>query len=347
MNDLPPGGASGTEVHLQLLVEGLRATGDEVVVFTRPPRSGLARAADVWDPAARRALTRAAASFRPDVLHVHNVVRELSVSVLSAAPGVPKVLTVHDGRLLGDADGQRPALRAYQRARARLDAAVARRQADLVLAVSAPLAARLRAAGFERVREAAAWAEPPCGPTQPAESSHDLVFVGRLDVDKGIDVAVSAFLALEHPTARLLVAGAGSRRAALEALPAARDGRLVLLGKLDRQAVSRLLASVRAVVAPSLPGRRPEGAPLVLVEALVHGRPVVVSDDPGSVWTAGAAGLTAPAGRVDALAEVLRRLLDDDELVRQLSAAARTRAPELLPQAGLGRVRAAYAEVLR
>lgn len=130
VNDLPPGGSSGAEVHLDLLVGALRRAGDEAEVFSRPPRAGAVRMLDAWDPLARRALTAAARRIRPDVLHFHNVVRELSVSVLGAAPGVPRVLTVHDGRLLGDADGRGGALRAYQRLRAPRDAAAARRHVD-------------------------------------------------------------------------------------------------------------------------------------------------------------------------------------------------------------------------
>src|SRR5437764_62132 len=100
VNDLPAGQGGGAEVHLQLLLDGLRSTGDEARVFSRPTRS---RLLDVWDRSARATLAREVVAFRPDVLHFHNVVRELSVAVLGAAPGIPRVVTVHDGRLLGDA----------------------------------------------------------------------------------------------------------------------------------------------------------------------------------------------------------------------------------------------------
>lgn len=347
VNDLPPGGTSGTEVHLALLVDGLRDRGHDVEVFSLPPRAGMGKLADVWDPRSRRALSEQAAAFRPDVLHLHNVVRELSVSVLTAAPGTPRVLTVHDGRLLGDADGQGGALRAYQRGRARLDAAVVRRRADLVLAVSAPLADRLRAAGFSRVRETGTWAAPPSVAPQPPATSTDLLFVGRLDPDKGVEVLVRAFERVQHPTARLLLAGSGSLAPSLPQAAAVRSGRVVLLGAVDRAAVSSLMGTARAVVAPSLPGRRPEGAPLVLAEALVHGRPVVVSDDPGSVWIAGDAGIAVPAGDVSALSRALQNVLDDQGRVARLAAAAQAASVDWLPEAGLDRVLAAYDEVLR
>lgn len=348
VNDRPPGGSSGAEVHLDLLVGALRRAGNDVEVFSRPPRSGGARLLDAWDPVARSALTRAARRMRPDVLHFHNVVRELSVSVLGAAPGVPRVLTAHDGRLLGDADGRGGPLRAYQRLRAPLDAAAVRGQVDQVLAVSRALAARLRAAGFPQVAHAGPWAAAPVAPLVPAADCADLVFVGRLDRDKGVHVLLEAFSGLGHPRARLLLAGSGGAAAALSDSPAVREGRAVLLGTLARDEVSRLLARARALVLPSLPRRRPEGSPLVLAEALVHGRPLVVSDDAGAVELTHdrSCGLVTPAGDVAALAAALSAVLSDDALVRRLAAGASAAAQEHGEPAGLRRVQDAYARVL-
>jgi glycosyltransferase involved in cell wall biosynthesis len=357
VNDLPPGGASGAEVHVELLVDGLRRGGDDVAVHTHGggARRGLSRFADAWDPAARAELDRVVREWQPDVLHFHNVVRELSAAVLGAAPHLPRVLTAHDGRLLGDADGRGAALRLYQsRLRAPVDAAVARRRVDRVLAVSAPLADRLRAAGFPDVVHAPNWAAAPVAPTLPPELSQDVAFVGRLDHDKGVHLLVEAFedAALDRPGARLLLAGAGPLAEPLRRTEAVQSGRVVLLGVLDRAGVSCLLGSARAVALASLPARRPEGAPLALVEGLVHGRPLLVSDDPGCAELAagagsGAAGLVVPAGDRRALADALRRLLADDVLTASLAAGARAAGERHGEQAGLAAVRAAYAHVLQ
>jgi glycosyltransferase involved in cell wall biosynthesis len=341
VNDLPPGGASGAEVHLSLLVEGLRAAGDDVACFSLPARTGLGRFADVWSPAARAALDQEVSSFRPDVLHFHNVVRELSVAVLLAAPDVPRVMTVHDGRLLGDADAHGSLLRAWQRLRSLPERRVARRHAGPLLAVSDPLRSRLVRAGFRDVVQAWPWAADPSSPLLPPGSCRDVVFLGRLDRDKGVDVLVEAFLAASVDGTRLLLAGTGSY------VPPA-DSRIVTLGRLDRPGVSALLAAARVVALPSLPSRRPEGAPLALIEALVHGRPLLVSDDPGCAAVArqGAAGTVVPAGDVTALATALHRLLTQDELITRLAAGAARAAADHSPSAGLARVRAAYARAL-
>jgi glycosyltransferase involved in cell wall biosynthesis len=345
VNDRPPGGDSGAEVHLELLVRGLEARGDTVEVFSGSPRAGIGRLADTWDPRACSRLEARVASFQPDVLHFHNVVRELSVAVLGAAPQTPRVMTVHDGRLLGDADGGNPALRAWQGARSRWERRYARRHCGPVLAVSGPLAARLAAAGFADVQRAWPWAEPPVGALTPPASSRDLLFVGRIARDKGVHLLVEAFLAADRPDARLLLAGTGPLR-----LP--NDPRVVRLGRLSRAEVSAQLGSARAVLLPSLPALRPEGAPLALIEALVHGRPLVVSDDPGcrEVARGGStrpAGLVLPAGDVRMLTMTIGEVLDQDRLVEELAVGAVEAAAEHTPAAGLARVLSAYQQARR
>jgi glycosyltransferase involved in cell wall biosynthesis len=344
VNDLPPGGSSGAEVHLSLLVSGLQSGGDEVRCFSLPPRTGLGRLADVWSRSARRELDAQVAAFRPDVLHFHNVVRELSVAVLTAAPALPRVMTVHDGRLLGDADAQGWVLRGWQQLRSTWERRLARARAGRLLAVSGPLRARLLAAGFPDVVHAWPWAAQPVARVVPPASSLDVVFLGRLDRDKGVDLLVTAFLQADVLGARLLLAGTGAY------VPPAHP-QVVALGSLDRTDVSALLGSARVVALPSLPARRPEGAPLALIEALVHGRPLLVSDDPGCAEVARIcsptpAGLAVPAGDVAALATALRQLLTDDALVERLAAGAVLAAAEHTAEAGLARVRTAYAAAL-
>ena len=340
VNDRPPGGDSGAEVHLELLVQGLEAAGDTVEVFHGTARSGFARLSDAWDPRARADLESRVAAFKPDVLHVHNVVRELSIAVLAASPTVPRVMTVHDGRLLGDADGGNPLVRTWQQARSGWERRFVRHRCGKVLAVSGPLAARLTAAGFRDVHRAWPWAAAPTAALTPPALSRDLLFLGRLSRDKGVHLLVEAFLAADRADARLLLAGTGPL-----ALP--EDPRVVRLGRLSRAEVSAQLGAARAVLLPSLPSLRPEGAPLALIEGLVHGRSLLVSDDPGCRevargGTSQPAGLVTPAGDVRALAAAIGELLDHDRLVESLVSGAAAAAPEHSPAAGLARVRQAY-----
>ena len=73
-----------------------------------------------------------------------------------------------------------------------------------------------------------------------------------------------------------------------------------------------------------LPSER-EGLPLSVLEAMAHGRPVVVSDGPGNPDAAGDAGLVVPVGDVDGLAAAMSRLAGDRAERARLGALGRRR----------------------
>ena len=131
-----------------------------------------------------------------------------------------------------------------------------------------------------------------------AAAERTVVFLGRRVPIKGLDVLSAAMRQL--PGVTLLVAGDG---------PETASGRL--LGELRGEARDDLLAAADVVVIPSRPqGSRTEGAPMVLVEALAAGAPVVASDLPGIRETAGGAARLVPPGDATALARAIRAVLD-------------------------------------
>jgi glycosyltransferase involved in cell wall biosynthesis len=343
VNDLAPDAGWGTETHLRRLARGLAANGDDVELFAGEiQHTGVAKALDLWDPFARRRLAERAKAFRPDVVHHCNVVRELSVSVLGVPRGTPTVMTVLDQRIVGVGDYDMRSARGMLDGLVKrpFDQVVARRRLDAALAVSAPLADMLRRAGFRGVEHVPVYALDPQVPLQPVTANRDVGYLGRLTPDKGIGVLAAAFerLAGRFPDARLVVAGDGPERVPLEELGRRLGaGRVVLLGRLDEPEISAHLAAVRMLAVPSLPAVRPEGSPLAAVEAALHGRPLVTSDDPGLVEILRilGAGEAVPAGDPDALATALERVLADDEMATRWSeasrrAAAATFAPDVV-----------------
>lgn len=356
VNDVAPDAGWGGETHLRRLAAALRDAGDEVEMFAGEiEHRGLGKARDLWDPAARRRLRARAAAFAPDVVHHHNVVRELSVSVLGIPPGVPTVLTVHDHRLVGAAEHPWSSVRgaADRLVKSRFDRAVARRRVDAAVAVSAGLAARLREAGFRQVEHVPVCGLLPHVPLRPVAAGRDVAFVGRLSRDKGLGVLARAFgaVAADRPDARLLVAGDGPDLAVgTELRHRLGADRVQLLGRLDEPQVSALLAAVRVVVVPSMPALRPEGSSLSAVEAALHGRPVVSSDDPAVAEVMQAIGspYVVPAGDDRALAAALAELLDDDALATRVGTTAQRRAEQVYaPTAVAERVRAVHERVVR
>lgn len=332
IHDEPIDGGYGAEAYVRRLVGGLRAAGDEVEVVAGEVRhEGASRLRDLWDPAARRLICKRSGRFSPDVVHHHNIARELSASVLTATPGVPAVMTVHDLRLLG---AREHAARTPRGVAELLTTSVvrrtARRRLAATIAVSDRVGVELRRRGFPRVSTVPVPVAPPLHPPRPVAKCRDVAMLARLAPDKGVDVAIAAFanVVADGGDGRLLIAGDGPSRELLERSAARLDGRVSFLGRLDEDEVSDLLGRVRVVVVASQPSRRPEGSSLAMVEAAAHGRPVVASDDPAVREVAVVLGgsVLVPAADVVALAAELKRLLDDDDLATQLGESGRSNA---------------------
>jgi glycosyltransferase involved in cell wall biosynthesis len=265
------------------------------------------------------------------------------VQALAARTGLPLVTTLHgtDVRLAR----ARPAARA---ACARVLRASAR-----VTAVSGWLAAQ--AGGF------APGLDPPVAvapmpvddlafsPGAGDRPRDELLFVGRLDRQKGAEVALRALAGLTGPAAALplRVVGGGPEEQGLRRLA----GELGVAGRVrwDGQLPQAELAGrYRRAAALVVPGRD-EGLGLVAVEGQLSGAPVVAAASGGllDVVADGRTGRTFPPGSPDALARALEAVLADPAGTARMAAAARERAAARFGAAGAARTYAAvYAEAL-
>jgi glycosyltransferase involved in cell wall biosynthesis len=111
------------------------------------------------------------------------------------------------------------------------------------------------------------------------EEHSALLFVGRLRIRKGVEVLLEALRGWSGPgqAPALWIAGDGEHRAALESAAGSRgltrDGRVRFLGRMSAGQVRTLLGRSAALVVPSIY----EGMPLVVLEAMELGLPVVAS----------------------------------------------------------------------
>lgn len=328
VHDEPIETGYGAEAYVRRLVDGLRDTGDTVAVMAGERRHrGAAKVFDVWDPVARRAVAERVRQFQPDVLHHHNIARELSASVLAAAPGVPAVMTLHDRRLFGAREHTiGTPHRIVEAAGAAAVLRAARRRLTATIGVSDAVSDLARAAGLPAVATVPVPASEPVGVLVPAAQCRDVLVVARLAPDKGIDVVIDAFAAVADAVggSRLLIAGDGPQRAALARRARPLGSQVSFLGWLDELELSARLGRARVVAVASVPGRRPEGSSLAAVEAAAHGRAVIGCDDPAVAEVVGSlgAGPIVPAGDAGALAAELRRLLNDDGAVASYAEAA-------------------------
>lgn len=155
-------------------------------------------------------------------------------------------------------------------------------------------------------------AMPRLGP--PSADPFHIVYVGSLQVRKGVDVLLHALARLSVPRWRCTIAGDGPERRSLEALARTLGigDRAVFAGKQDFDAVSRLYAGASVIAVPSIvgPAGRTEGIPNVAIEALAHQRPVIATNLSGipELVRPGETGYLVPPGSAAAVAAALEEI---------------------------------------
>jgi phosphatidylinositol alpha-mannosyltransferase len=160
----------------------------------------------------------------------------------------------------------------------------------------------------------------------PSGREHTVVFAGRHEPRKGLHVLLRAWPELHRRTgARLVVAGADplAVRLLLTRLGVP-DAGIDIVGFLSQDALTDLLRSTKALLAPSLGG---ESFGMVLTRAFACATPVVASDIEGyrEVVTPETA-ILVPPDDVAALVDAVEGLLSDDERRAAMGAAARLHA---------------------
>ena len=335
----------------------------------------LARARDgleaTWSPVAGRTFGRVVDEVQPDVVHVHNLFPLLTASVPAAARrrGVPVVWTVHnfrvrcvagthfrDGHPCNDCGpGYRlPGVvhRCYAdslSASALVSSAtsiyltLARRRAIHPIAISGEIAGWLSSsAGFDdaAIRVKYNGVAPPAATTTP-EDRRNLLYVGRLSREKGVDLLLESWTR-SSADAELHLVGDGPL--AQEVRSAARaDPRVVAWGQVTGAKVASHIDRARAVVMPSV-WREPFGR--AAAEALAHGRPVITTGCGASAEVVGTDAGWIVGTDVSALSAALTEAAVDDAMVAAKGAAGRARHAALFsPGATTAALMAIYDEV--
>jgi glycosyltransferase involved in cell wall biosynthesis len=373
--------AGGQNVHVAALAAALARMGDEVVVHTRRDDPSLPRrvepapgvVVDHVDAGPPEELPKddllphmaafaedLRACWRedpPDVVHSHFWMSAIAALAAAAPLGIPVAHTFH---ALGTVKRRHQGARdTSPRARIGEERRIAL-AAGRVVATCTDEVFELVRMGADRRRITVI----PCGvdrrrfvPAGPAEARapggpHRLVAACRLVERKGIADAVEALAAV--PGAELHVAG-GPPAEALADDPEARrlrahavrlgvGDRLVLRGRVERDAMPALLRSADAVVC--VPWYEPFG--IVPLEAMACGVPVVASAVGGQIDSVvhGETGLHVPPRDPDALAAALRELLADPGRRAELGRAGVRRARRLYDFDRIGAAtREVYAEL--
>ena len=116
------------------------------------------------------------------------------------------------------------------------------------------------------------WAPDPGEPTSPG---NDLLYVGRLEKPKGVNLLLKAWrLGKGHRGRRLRIAGTGPLEDRIRSVTQSEDD-VDYLGHLDRHEVAAEMRRCGVVVVPSLSYEA--ACPLTVIEALAHGLRVMVN----------------------------------------------------------------------
>lgn len=256
-----------------------------------------------------------------DVVHVHTPFVPLLPARVWRAFGRPTVATFHAtlpprDRLL------RTVLAPVARAM--------RDRAAATIAVSASAAELLRPDRSDRPIEIlppaidlSLWREAGRVATRSGEGPRRLLFLGRFEARKGLDVLVAAWPEIVAragaASPELIVAGGGELAPLVEALVARGPGRVTIVPTPDDETARRLVAEADLFLAPAPWG---ESFGLVLIEAMAAGTPVVAAANPGyaGVLTGPGAASLVPPGDAAALARTVADLLAAPERLEKLGA---------------------------
>lgn len=358
--EYPPLVIGGLGRHVHALAVAQAAAGHEVTVVTRhtdgaaydervegvrvvrvpadPPLLSFETDLLAWTMALNHALARGALGVvgeaRPEVVHAHDWLVAHAAITLKHHLGVPLVATVHATEA-GRHQGWLPAP---------MNAAIhsvewwLTYEARRVIACSEHMRREVTAL-FELPGDKvdmlpngvdpADWTAPRSAVDDARRRHADagplVVFVGRLEWEKGVQdlLAATPRLRRRHPGLRVVVAGTGTHEAELRAhARRSRLGRAVrFTGRLDGGELVALLGAADAAVVPS----RYEPFGLVALEAAAAGVPLAVADTGGlaEIVDSGRTGLSFPPGDPAALADAVDRLLADEVSSRRMVHAAR------------------------
>jgi glycosyltransferase involved in cell wall biosynthesis len=292
------------------LVERFERLGVPVIVEHVPGRRSLARF-----PAVQRRLIRRLRG-GPAVIHANGGKAAVLAVPIARALGIPLVWMKHD--------------HVYDGWPSKLLAA----RCEHVVCVSHAMAAQ-----FTRRRSHVSVIYPGAAlrDVAPVETTGPtIVSIGRLDPYKGFDEVLRAAAALRESGVTVDIRIAGPRDRIHS------DNEAVLKRLADElgfgaskvgwaEDLDEVFASARVVVLASKPrgGDAPgEGAPLVLMEAMGAGRPVVATDQPGIAEVVGDAGALVAQPAAAQLAAALRPFLEDPALAAETGARGRLRIRE-------------------
>ena len=296
-----PGIQGGVEKHCEELYPRLVSLGIKVTVFVRSPYFSEQVRPNAWKGidfiyvdtprnlylealvhSIKAALICIGRRRQVDLVHVHNIGPALCIPLLKLF-GLKTLLTYHSPNY------EHPKWGTCAVLILKLAERIALRFSDAVITLTAEsraqLAARYKRDDIHHIPNGVTLFEPvPAGEGMVRWGLQPKKYVlagGRFVEGKGFDDLIAAFRGFSAPGWRLVIAGDADHETAYSKklrVEAVRDPRVVLTGFVTGKPLEELYSNAGLFVLPS----HAEGLPLVLLEALSCGLPVLASDIPAS-----------------------------------------------------------------
>jgi len=187
-----------------------------------------------------------------------------------------------------------------------------------------------------------------CSPPRSEPGVFRILFMSRVERDKGIYEATEAVRLMDDGHVELAVAGDGAERQPYEQYVREQSLRFVKMrGYLRGEEKSRAYQSAHVFLFPSTHG---EGMPNAVLEAMAFGLPCIVCDAGGlrDFFVDGVMGFLLPYPDPVRLSACLRRMRDDADLRRRMSEGNAAYARErFLASAVVRRLEAIYEQMVR
>jgi glycosyltransferase involved in cell wall biosynthesis len=170
------------------------------------------------------------------------------------------------------------------------------------------------------------------------ENEKAILFLSHVTRQKGVDVAIRAFAEIlrRKSNLKLMIVGGG------DYLPEAKNlvqrlrlnPSIIFTGAIDYEKVPDYINAGDILLLPTI---RQEGLPLVIIDAMACGKPVVASNIGGNsdALEHGKTGLLTKPGSIEETVKSLERLLDNAEFSRQLAQNALNEVKQRFSEEGM------------
>jgi len=173
----------------------------------------------------------------------------------------------------------------------------------------------------------------------------NILYTGRLEVEKGLQVLIEAFSLLDRKDVKLYLVGKGDYEGELRELAKSLGvaDRVIFPGFVPPEETARYYSNADVFVHPAL---WPEPFARTILESLAFNIPLIVSDNGPSSKILESACLSFRSGDVNDLAEKLETVLTDKDRVREMRAHGSIVLSRYSPETVLSKIESLYRDLL-